>query len=164
MTTISELSTESKNKLKLCPCDFMETDDINQARDEGNPFYFFTGITPLMYAAYSGDLELTKELIAKGVNLEIKDTLLDRTALMWACANGKDDIVDYLLINGADSFHCAEKTNGPFKHQTALSLSKKDSCCSLYGFWQRTSDIVGFSNYTRAHELVEQYQMNKKTG
>ncbi|MDE4454181.1 ankyrin repeat domain-containing protein [Psychrobacter sp. DAB_AL62B] len=49
-----------------------------------------------------GDLATVKYMVNNGQNLEVKDTgNLDQTALGWAAFIGYEDIVDYLIAQGA---------------------------------------------------------------
>lgn len=53
-------------------------------------------------AVKKGDLATVKYMVANGQNLEVKDTgNLDQTALGWAAFIGYEDIVDYLISQGA---------------------------------------------------------------
>lgn len=54
-------------------------------------------------AVKQGDLALVKSMVENGQELEVKDTgSLDQTALGWAAFIGYEDIVDYLVAQGAD--------------------------------------------------------------
>lgn len=54
-------------------------------------------------AVKQGNLELVKEMVANGQDLEAKDTgSLDQTALGWAAFIGYEDIADFLVEQGAD--------------------------------------------------------------
>ena len=55
----------------------------------------------LIQAARLGDLELIFSLLSSGVPVNSKDEE-DRTALLWACAEGKADAVKILVGAGAD--------------------------------------------------------------
>ncbi|SLJ84407.1 ankyrin repeat domain-containing protein [Psychrobacter sp. DAB_AL43B] len=53
-------------------------------------------------AVKHGDLATVKYMVNNGQNLEVKDTgNLDQTALGWAAFIGYEDIVDYLIAQGA---------------------------------------------------------------
>ena len=53
-------------------------------------------------AVKKGDLPTVKYMVSKGQNLEVKDTgNLDQTALGWAAFIGYEDMVDYLINQGA---------------------------------------------------------------
>ena len=53
-------------------------------------------------AVKKGDLATVKYMVANGQNLEVKDTgNLDQTALGWAAFIGYEDMVDYLIAQGA---------------------------------------------------------------
>lgn len=54
-------------------------------------------------AVKQGDLETVKKMVEKGQNIEVKDEAsFGQTALGWATFIGYEDIVDYLLDQGAD--------------------------------------------------------------
>lgn len=56
-------------------------------------------------AVKQGNLELVKEMVAKGQNIEAKDeAALGQTALGWAAFIGYEDMVDFLLEKNADLF------------------------------------------------------------
>ncbi|PJD93952.1 MAG: hypothetical protein CK424_01480 [Legionella sp.] len=152
---LHELSNESKNKLTTSPFDFKENEDIDQSCMGGNAFYFYTDITPLMYAAYSGDLALTKELVECGADLNKIDNQFNRSALMWASRYGRDKVTEYLLIKKADASYIAKARWKEDKDENAYSLSKKDSCCSIFGFWQRAEEVLGKADYDRTRTLLE---------
>jgi ankyrin repeat protein len=57
-------------------------------------------MTPLLWAAKNGQIEVVKLLLEKGANSEAKDKS-DRTALMLAVANGKTDVAALLREKGA---------------------------------------------------------------
>lgn len=58
--------------------------------------------TPLLNdAAVKGDINLTKNLLAGGANVNDRDAV-DRTALHWAVIKGQTEIVRLLLDKGAD--------------------------------------------------------------
>ncbi|AQW86095.1 ankyrin domain protein [Campylobacter pinnipediorum subsp. caledonicus] len=53
-------------------------------------------------AVKKGDLETVKKMVKNGQDLEVKDEAsLGQTALGWAAFIGYEDIVDYLISNGA---------------------------------------------------------------
>ncbi|OTA16124.1 ankyrin repeat protein [Xenorhabdus vietnamensis] len=54
-------------------------------------------------AVKQGDIEIIKEMIEQGQNIEAKDTgSLDQTALGWAAFIGYEDVVDYLISKKAN--------------------------------------------------------------
>ncbi len=56
-------------------------------------------------AVKKGDLATVKYMVANGQNLEVKDTgNLDQTALGWAAFIGYEDMVDYLINQGASLY------------------------------------------------------------
>lgn len=73
---------------------------------------FRYGMTALFKAAERGNVEVTKVLLARGVDVKIKDSFYGATALSWALQNDHNDVVkeilakdptsvDEVLLNGA---------------------------------------------------------------
>jgi ankyrin repeat protein len=62
------------------------------------------GQTPLMWAAGTGPLDLTRRLIGLGANVNAEDRF-GNTALMLAAQNDRIEIVRLLLRHGADPAH-----------------------------------------------------------
>ncbi len=60
------------------------------------------GLTPLMIAAKTGSIQVVKALLAYGANVNAKTSQMQNTALMWAIAEGHDDIARLLVENQAD--------------------------------------------------------------
>jgi ankyrin repeat protein len=60
------------------------------------------GFSAIHYAAYTGDIDMIKLLLKKGVKLNTKD-YQDNTALHYAIANKQDNTARYLLTNGIAS-------------------------------------------------------------
>ena len=68
--------------------------DINALNPEG--------LSPLHTAVIEGNMKLTKLLISKGSNIEIKDSTSRSSPLLYACQNGRTELFKMLLENGAD--------------------------------------------------------------
>jgi len=60
------------------------------------------GATPLIYASVIGRLDIVKELVAIGANLNVQDTVTGWTALMQATFKGNKEVVKFLIEAGAD--------------------------------------------------------------
>ena len=58
--------------------------------------------TPLMTAVTNDDLEMTRVLLDRGADVNVK-TELDMTALLLACFSGKAEIARLLIAYGADT-------------------------------------------------------------
>ena len=111
-------ASTTKGHLEIVKYLISKDADINAKRDKG--------LTALMVAS-SGKLEIVKALVegkggllsvfSKGADVNAKDDN-GETALMRACANGKLEIVKYLISKGADVN--AKITVGPHKGLTAL--------------------------------------------
>jgi ankyrin repeat protein len=59
------------------------------------------GHTPLIKAAKAGDVELVKDLLNRGAQLDAK-SVKGKTALHYASANGHVEVVKQLISNGAE--------------------------------------------------------------
>jgi ankyrin repeat protein len=62
------------------------------------------GITALIWASYSGHLDIVQYLVSNKANLELSDPRRN-TALSWSCYHGHMDIVSYLIEKKADIEH-----------------------------------------------------------
>lgn len=60
------------------------------------------GQTPLMAAARAGRGEIAAALVARGANVNARESTHDQTALMWAAASRRPEVVRVLLSAGAD--------------------------------------------------------------
>ena len=60
------------------------------------------GLSSLHWAVINGNIEVTKLLIEKGANIEIKDSGCGSSPLLFACQNGRTKIVKFLIEKGAD--------------------------------------------------------------
>ncbi len=60
------------------------------------------GETALMIAANAGSVEVVKQLIAHGADVNAAESRKGQTALMWAAAEGHPDVVQVLIENKAD--------------------------------------------------------------
>jgi ankyrin repeat protein len=61
-----------------------------------------TGETPLMTCSDAGTIKGVSALLSHGAELNAKENKEDQTALMWAVAEGHDEIVKLLVAAGAD--------------------------------------------------------------
>ncbi len=62
----------------------------------------FEGVTPLMWAASTGNLAVAKFLIQNGANIDLMNDPDDMTPLMYAVANGHKEMLEFLLTQKAD--------------------------------------------------------------
>lgn len=67
-----------------------------------NPNALSMGEPPLLTATHAGALEPVRLLLGYGANVNAKETTQGQTALMWAAAAKRPDIVRVLVENGAD--------------------------------------------------------------
>jgi uncharacterized protein len=64
--------------------------------------------TALMTASRTGKVDAVKILIARGANVNFRESRRGQTALMWAAAEGNTSVVEELVERGAD-MHAATK-------------------------------------------------------
>ena len=60
------------------------------------------GLTPLMTAARTGNIDVVRALVSSGADVNAATAATRETALMWAAAEGRVDIVRLLANSGAD--------------------------------------------------------------
>lgn len=60
------------------------------------------GLTPLMTATRTGDLDVVKALLTHGADVNAATTTTHETALMWAAAERRSEVVRLLVAWGAD--------------------------------------------------------------
>jgi ankyrin repeat protein len=60
------------------------------------------GESPLMIASRAGSAGAVKALVARGADLNAKEPVRGQTALMWAVANQRPEVVRVLIETGAD--------------------------------------------------------------
>jgi len=60
------------------------------------------GMTPLMIACKHSNVEVVREVLKRKPDLEQRDNLFGRTALIWAVKNNQMEIAELLLGSGAD--------------------------------------------------------------
>jgi ankyrin repeat protein len=60
------------------------------------------GATPLMFAAEAGGVAAVKTLVEHGANVNAKEKVKDETALAYAAAYGRADVIRLLTARGAD--------------------------------------------------------------
>jgi hypothetical protein len=143
---IKDLSSIARKK--LTEGWFLDEDlDINDKKEGFCPnwVHFFAWgweFTPLTYAAHNGDLELVRELIEKGA--EIDEPASSYTAIQLASLHGYHQVVSYLLSKGAKI------------DQTILELSQKKPWNTWLGFWQRESKMMGYTDIDKTHQIVSE--------
>jgi len=92
------------------------------------------GVTPLMYAADRGNLELIRLLIGRGADVNAKDTFYKGGALMQAAWGNHAAVVRALLeagAEGADDLLAGAATEGPLEMVQAILASGKASPAAL---------------------------------
>ena len=62
-------------------------------------------VLDLMEAAKNGDIQKARELINKGIDVNIEDGTYGKTPLMWASGRGQREMCEFLLSNGAEINH-----------------------------------------------------------
>jgi ankyrin repeat protein len=99
------------------------------------------GFTPLMAAAYCGDLECVQFLLQCGAQVNAR-TPAGLTALIEATLSGNVAIVKELLARGADpnAWYQLEKPKGPFLTPVLAAASLGDAAC-LRLLLERGADV-----------------------
>ncbi len=62
---------------------------------------FMSYTEPIHDAAAKGDITELETILARGASINKRDAR-GRTPLYWAALNGHEDVIEYLLVNGAD--------------------------------------------------------------
>ncbi|XP_071150617.1 fibronectin type 3 and ankyrin repeat domains 1 protein-like [Mytilus edulis] len=62
----------------------------------------YVGMTPLLYAAQQGHLEILRHLVTVGCDKEVRDTKYGMTPLLNAAHCGHREIVNYLVTVGCE--------------------------------------------------------------
>jgi ankyrin repeat protein len=97
--------------------------DVNASREADEK-------TPLIVACYNGHVQLVKELLKHGADIEAED-INGRTPLHWACSNGHLAVVNELRSPGAE-IHAIDSngtttTLGKRKTRAGAEIEAKDS-------------------------------------
>jgi ankyrin repeat protein len=85
--------------------------DVNSAQGDGT--------TALHWAAYHGDVDMTKALLKAGANVKAATRISAMTPLYMACQNGNPAVIEALLNAGADAREV--NTNGTTVLMTAAA-------------------------------------------
>ncbi|HEY7090450.1 MAG TPA: ankyrin repeat domain-containing protein [Tepidisphaeraceae bacterium] len=90
------------------------------------------GITPLMAAAWRGNIRAAKDLVGRGADVGATDKW-GNTAIMYACRSDRVEMIDFLLDHGADPSHLNASGQTPaavadsFRAYGALRVLQSDS-------------------------------------
>lgn len=142
--------------------------DANVNEDDGD------GVTPLVAAVYSQNLELVDSIVRQGVNVN-QDQNDGRTALILATGYGSVDIVNYLIQNGADVDQADLNSSAPLMtarglemvdlliragadidledHQGITALVVHAACCSA-DFVNRLIEACADVGHTAPHDIT----------
>lgn len=93
-----------------------------------------------MVGAANGNLDLVESLLSEDINGELLDSVEDEgnTALMFACSNGREKVVRYLLIKGAKLESCNNygwtplMTASYYGHYSIVALLLQNKCKPYY--------------------------------
>ena len=87
------------------------------------------GETPLMTAARTGKVEAVKALLARGADVQAKETIKGQTGLMWAIAERHGAVAATLVEHGADVK--ARSANGatPLLFAARAGIASWRGCC-----------------------------------
>ena len=87
-----------------------------------------------MLAARSGSAAAVEALLARGAAVDARESLRAQTALMWAAAEGHDDVIRALVGKGADL--AARSKNGftPLLFAAREGhIGARSAPCSIWG-------------------------------
>ncbi|XP_065845347.1 uncharacterized protein [Oscarella lobularis] len=115
----------------------------------------------LAYASQKGHLEISKRLVALGLDVNHKSNLERYTSLHWACHWGRVEIAEYLLSVGADIEAVNSCKRTPFLE--AISWGKErvmnlliEKGCNIYATDYENKGAVKFAeNYATLKETLE---------
>ncbi|MGM0650637.1 MAG: ankyrin repeat domain-containing protein [Bacteroidota bacterium] len=103
------------------------------------------GITPLMYAAQGGYLDIVEFLVELDADIDAKPYHSNRTALMAAVENGYVEIAEYLIRQGAD-FSIRDYNKRHLMHKAALSGIWE--MCDMLLYYEIPVDPLDIDNRT----------------
>ena len=87
-----------------------------------------------MTAAYSGNLEVVKLLLARGASVNAKENLRGQTALMLAIAQNHVDVAKLLIGHDADvKEHSKTRFTALLFAAQQVVISSAPGCCSTPG-------------------------------
>lgn len=112
------------------------------------------GFTPLMAAAYCGDLECVQFLLERGAKVDAR-TPAGLTALIEATLSGNVAIVEELLARGADpnAHYQLEKPKGSFMTPVLAAATLGDAAC-LRALLDRGADVNTHGGPFEANPLL----------
>jgi len=114
----------------------------------------------LISAAEEGNVQLVKEFLAKGADVNAKDNQ-GYTALMWAAYNGHVDVIKELLLNGADA------GAKDYKGYTALMWADEQGYTDIVQLLKKTGTVAQTSNKSTgwsSHSDPKGFFLKKPTG
>ncbi len=103
------------------------------------------GVTPLMYAAQAGYLEITELLIKMDASIDATPYNSNRTSLMAAVENGHVEVAEFLIRKGADLTITDFRERG-LMHKAALSGVWE--MCDLLIYYDMPADPVDIEKRT----------------
>ena len=78
--------------------------------------------TPLVYAAYLGNIDIVKYLVRRGANVNVNPDHM-WTPLMYAAKHGDYDMVKYLVDNGANVNARRSRPNATYYEESVLQMA-----------------------------------------
>lgn len=120
---------------------------------------FFEGVR-------AGDLEKTKEALEAGADVNAKDIMTYRTALVWAIMTKDRNMVELLLENGADPNTVSVSNNPPLVYAVAADLPEVAEMLLEKGADANAKDSGGVSVLKQAamNTSVELVKLLKQHG
>jgi hypothetical protein len=121
------------------------------------------GETPVFLAAYLGHIDIVKHLIGKGADQNIQSNTKE-TAVDAALADGQIEVLNFLLLHGADLWKCLPKNHQKLSESLERAKwSKKDKNFSpLVAHGKSSSVTIDPSNADDIGSLIKAAERESK--
>ncbi|WP_052727642.1 ankyrin repeat domain-containing protein [Sneathia vaginalis] len=110
------------------------------------------GFTPVLICAMYNNVDMLKEIIKKGANLEALHPILGKTLLVTAIFYGSNDVAKFLIENRKELINKGSNTDGWLPIEEAVLQENKDILLLLlrHGAIIRKKDKNGYDVYDLA--------------
>ncbi|XP_054716232.1 ankyrin repeat domain-containing protein 40-like [Uloborus diversus] len=115
----------------------------------------------LLEASAYGDENNVKELLKSGVNINAQNSVNGWTALHWAAKRGHSNVVNYLLLNGADASLTSNHGETPFSlaRKEDIKAVLPNNCCEESQVGRKESPLPITPNYLSNPPLTQSIDM-----